>query len=109
VKKTGPFGTYAECGTTKVPLTAEDTEETLRAKLTAKAQGSLHTLGAFEFRTGPYGVFMFKKDLVGAARKFVSLPSGVDPKSLTQEAAVKIYQTGLQSKAKASNYKKNKE
>ena len=106
VKKSGPFGTYAECAGVKVPWTAEDTEETLAAKLTAKSQGCLHTLGAFEFRTGPYGVFMFKKDLVGKARKFVSVPSGVDPKVLTQEAAIKIYQTGLQSKAKATQYKK---
>ena len=106
VKKSGPFGTYAECAGVKVPWTAEDTEETLAAKLTAKSQGCLHTLAGFEFRTGPYGVFMFKKDLVGKARKFVSVPSGVDPKALTQEAAIKIYQTGLQSKAKATNYKK---
>jgi hypothetical protein len=31
----------------------------------------------------------------------------VDPKVLTPEAAIKIYQTGLQQKAKAKAFKKN--
>ena len=106
VKKSGPYGTYAECDGIRVPWTAEDTAETLAAKLEAKPKTALHTLGAFEFRTGPYGVFMFKKDLKGAARKFVNVPSGVDPKALTQEAAIKIYQTGLQQKAKGQAYRK---
>ena len=108
VKKSGPFGTYAECGGVRVPWTAEDTEESLQAKLAGKAQSMLHTLGGFEFRNGPYGVFMFKKDTTGKSRKFVSVPTGVDPKSLTVEAATKIYQTGLQTKAKATAFgKKN--
>jgi DNA topoisomerase-1 len=106
VKKSGPYGAYVVCNGVNVPFAAGDTEETIRGKLAAKGQAAVHTLGAFEFRTGPYGVFMFKKDLVGKARKFVSIPTGVDPKTLTQEAAIKIYQTGLQSKAKAQGYKK---
>jgi DNA topoisomerase-1 len=108
VKKSGPFGTYAECEGVKVPWTPEDTEESLATKLGSKSQSALHTLGPFEFRTGPYGVFMFKKDLKGPARKFVNVPSGVDPKVLTQEAAIKIYQTGLQQKAKGQAFKKKK-
>jgi DNA topoisomerase I len=108
VKKSGPFGTYAECGGVRVPWTAEDTEESLCAKLAGKAQSMLHTIGGFEFRNGPYGVFMFKKDTTGKSRKFVSVPTGVDPKALTLEAATKIYQTGLQTKAKATAFgKKN--
>lgn len=106
VKKSGPFGTYAECNGVKVPWLPTDTEESLTAKLTAKSQSSLHTLGQFEFRNGPYGVFMYKKDLVGKARKFVNVPSGVDPKTLTNDAAIKIYQTGLQQKAKGQAFKK---
>jgi hypothetical protein len=92
-----------------VPWATDDTVDTICAKLQAKSQASLHTLGPFEFRTGPYGVFMFKKDLVGPARKFVNVPSGVDPKVLTQEAAIKIYQTGLQAKAKGKQFKKKNE
>jgi DNA topoisomerase-1 len=106
LKKSGPYGTYAECDGVKVPWKDDDTMETLVAKFEAKTKSALHTLGPFEFRTGPYGVFMFKKDLVGPARKFVNVPSGVDPKILTQEAAIKIYQTGLQQKAKGQAYKK---
>ena len=106
LKKSGPYGIYAECGGVKVPWTTEDTTETLIAKLSKKTEAALHTLGAFEFRNGPYGVFMFKKELVGKARKFVSVPTGVDPKVLSVEAAIKIYQTGLQQKAKGQAFKK---
>jgi DNA topoisomerase-1 len=109
VKKSGPYGSYAECDGVRVPCTAEDTAETICAKLQAKSQASLHTLGPFEFRNGPYGVFMFKKDLLGKARKFVGVPSGVDPKLLTQEAAIKIYQAGLLMKAKGKQFKKKNE
>jgi hypothetical protein len=106
VKKSGPFGSYVSCNGVNVPFANDDTEDTIRTKLGAKANAAVHTLGPFEFRTGPYGMFMFKKDLVGKSRKFVNIPAGVDPKTLTQEAAIKIYQTGLQQKAKGSAYKK---
>ena len=106
VKRSGPFGAYATCGGVNVPLAADDTEESVQAKFAAKKQSVLHRIGPFEFRTGQYGVYMFKSDTVGKARKFVSIPSGVDPKALTQEAAVKIYQAGLKTKATAGAYKK---
>jgi hypothetical protein len=48
---------------------------------------------------------MFKKDV--KAKQFVSVPANVDPKALTAEAAIKIYQTGLQQKAKAKAYSTN--
>jgi DNA topoisomerase-1 len=107
VKKSGPFGAYVECKGTRVPWTAEDTEESLAAKLEAKGAGAsaaLHTLGPFEFRKGPYGVYFFKKDSTGAQRKFVGLPEAVDPKTLTLAAATKLFQDGLQAKAKAKAY-----
>ncbi len=104
VKKSGPFGPYVECTGVKVPWTAEDTEATLITKLEAKAAagGVLHSLGPFEFRRGPYGVYFFKKE--AAARKFVGLPEAVDPKKLTLEAATKLFHDGLQAKAKAKAY-----
>ena len=105
LKKSGPFGPYAECAGVKIPLPATYTETSLQEAFAAKSV-ALHTLGPFEFRNGPYGVFMFKTDTKGAARKFVSVPSGVDPKSFTLEAATRVYQTGLQSKAKGAAYKK---
>ena len=103
--KNGPYGKYAQCGSTKVPYAEGDTVESLQAKLEAKESAVLHTLGEFEFRKGPYGVFMFKKATVkGKKPQFVGLPEGVDPKTLTEEAAIKIYQTGLQTKARARNF-----
>lgn len=107
IKKSGPYGAYVSCNGVNVPLSPEDTEETLQAKFTAKSQPAiLHKIGPFEFRTGQYGMYFFKSDLTGKARKFVSLPTGVDPKTLTQEAAIKLYQDGLKRKATASVYKK---
>jgi DNA topoisomerase I len=104
VKKTGPYGTYCECNGVRVPWLEGDTEETIAAKLEAKATASLHTLGPFDFRKGPYGVYFFKRDQVGKARKFVGLPSGVDPKALTLEAATKLFQDGLQQKARGAAF-----
>ena len=104
VKKSGPYGTYAECDGVKVPWAEGDTEATLAAKFESKSSAVLHTIGPFEFRKGPYGIYFFKKDVTGAQRKFVGLPAAVDPKALTQEAAVKLYQTGLQQKAKGAAY-----
>ena len=108
VKKSGPFGAYVQCGTTNVPWTAEDTEEALQKKFEAKKQSSL-VVGPFEIRTGPYGPFMFKTALTGKSRKFVSIPKGVDPKTLTQEALVKIYQTDIQGKARGNAFQKKRE
>jgi DNA topoisomerase-1 len=109
VKKVGPYGTYVEWNGSKVPWKDGDTAATIIERLESKTAAALHTLGPFEFRKGPYGVYMFKKDLTGKARKFVGLPSGVDPKSLTQEAAVKIYQTGLTQKAKGAAFSKKRQ
>ena len=104
IKKKGPYGMYAEWNGTKVPFVEGDTFDSIIVKLDAKGQSILHTLGPFEFRNGPYGVYMFKKDQVGKARKFVSVPSGLDPKSLTEEAAVKIFQAGLQNKVRGKQF-----
>jgi hypothetical protein len=103
-KHSGPYGAYVTCDSVNVPFAAGDTVETIIAKLEAKRDSVLHSLGPFEFRKGPYGIFFFKKDVVGKARKFVSLPAALDPKALTLEAATKIYQTGLQQKAKAKAF-----
>ena len=99
----GPFGQYVSCNKVSVPWTAEDTAATIIEKFKAKGEATLHSLGPFEFRRGQYGIYMFKKDV--AQRKFVGVPSGVDPKALTVEAAIRIYQTGLQQKAKGAAYK----
>lgn len=98
VKKKGPYGFYVQWGDTKMPLTAEDTLDTLKAKLVAKGQSILHTLGPYEFRRGPYGVYMFKKAKGKEKVKFVSLPDALDPRVLSEEAAAKIYSVGSSRK-----------
>lgn len=107
-RQTGPFGSYISWNSVKIPYNEADTVDKIKERLKQKQESVLHTLGPFEFRRGEYGVYMFKKEGAAKARKFVGLPSGVDPKVLTQEAAMRIYQTGLQMKAKQAAYKKNK-
>jgi DNA topoisomerase-1 len=102
-KCSGPFGAYVAWDSIKVPFAPDDTADSIITKIRAKGEAVLHTLGPFEFRKGPYGVYFFKKDIT-KGRKFVSLPQGLDPKALTLEAATKIYQTGLQQKAKAKAF-----
>lgn len=106
LKKAGKFGPYVEWNGQRTPWKEGDTVATVMERLQAKSESLLHTIGPFEFRKGPYGVYMVKKDLAPKMRKFVGLPSGVDPKSLTAEAAVKIYQNGLAQKARGAAFKK---
>ena len=56
-------------------------------------------MGEFEFRQGQYGPFMYKKPAKGKKPVFVSLPQDLDPKTLTVEAAERIYQNGMQQKS----------
>jgi hypothetical protein len=42
---------------------------------------------------------MYKKPAKGKKPVFVSLPEGLDPKTLTAEAAERIYQNGIQQKS----------
>jgi DNA topoisomerase-1 len=104
-RKKGPFGSYVVWGTTKLSIKGTETQEEIEKALREKANEVLHTLGPFEFRKGQYGLYMFKKDI--KQKKFVGLPEGLDPKKLTQEEAVKLYQNGLQQKARATHFKNN--
>lgn len=104
-RKKGPFGTYVVWGTTKLTIKGPETLEEIEKALREKESAVLHTLGPFEFRKGPYGVYMFKKDL--KQKKFAGVPEGIDLKKLTMEEAVKIYQNGLQQKARATQFKNN--
>jgi DNA topoisomerase-1 len=104
-RQVGPFGSYILWNSIKVPWVETDTYTSICEKLSAKQESFLHTLGPFEFRRGPYGIYMFKTDIAAKNRKFVGIPSAVDPKTLTKEAAIRIYQTGLQQKAKQAAYK----
>lgn len=94
LKKSGPFGPYYECNGIRVPGSDTDTIESVQQKLAAKKSATLHTLGPFEFRKGPYGIYMFKPSKDGKKPTFVGLPEGLDPIALTLEAAERIYQNG---------------
>lgn len=100
IKKKGPYGFYVQWGDTRIPFADTDTLDTIQTKLRSKGQSLLHVLGPYEFRRGPYGVYMMKKGPVkGKAKpKFVSIPEAVDPKSLTEEAADKIYKMNITRK-----------
>ena len=51
------------------------------------------------FKNGPYGTYMMKSSSPkGKKPVFVSIPSGLDVKTLTEEAAKKIYETNSKPK-----------
>jgi len=47
---------------------------------------------------------MFKKDIVGKSRKFVSIPSTVNLEEVTEAQLIAIFQHQLQNKARAGSY-----
>lgn len=103
IKKQGKYGWYAECDGVRVSCNEQDTYKELAVKLTAKSQASKPVrVGVYEFRVGQYGPYMFKTDL--KTKKFVSVPKGLDPSSLTVKSAEAIYKAGLE--AAANKYKK---
>jgi DNA topoisomerase I len=97
--KRGPHGSYAQAGSVNVKVAEGDTAEILQQRFEEKTKATLHSLGPFEFRQGPYGPFFYKKPEGGKKPQFVSLPEGLDPKTLTLEAAERIYTSGLQQKS----------
>jgi hypothetical protein len=102
LKKKGPYGFYVEWGTVRMSIQGAETFEQIETALKQKESAVLHSIGPFEFRRGQYGLYMFKKDIKD--KKFVGLPDGLDPKQLTLENSVKLYQEGLQAKARASRF-----
>jgi hypothetical protein len=78
-----------------------ETPETLQVKFQQKRNANTYSLSSFEFRQGPYGMFMYKKAAGGKKPVFVGLPEGLDPKTLTLEAAERIYKNGLEQKKSA--------
>jgi DNA topoisomerase-1 len=100
--KKGPHGQYAQCGTLNVKVFDGDTAESIQQRFEEKSKTTLHTLGEFEFRQGQYGPFMYKKPAKGKKPVFVSIPAELDPKTLTVEAAERIYQNALQQKSQGA-------
>jgi DNA topoisomerase-1 len=96
-RHTGKFGPYIKTNGINLSVTAEDTWETIQAKLEAKGDaGPVHTIKEFEFRKGPYGLYMFKPAL--KKKLFVTVPAGTPVEHLTEAEAAALYKTGLDTK-----------
>jgi len=102
IKKKGPYGFYFQWGTTRIPCVEGETLDAITTKLKAKSESLIHTLGPYEFRKGPYGVYMMMKPPPKSKTKpqFVSIPQGLDPKILTEAAAATIYKNAVLEKKK---------
>ena len=100
LRKQGKFGHYASWNGKTISCTAEDTLETIVEKF--GKQASLKTVGMFEIRSGPYGLYMFKTGV--AKRAFVGVPKHVNLDTVTEEELIPIFQAGLKQKATGSAY-----
>ena len=97
IRKKGKFGEYIEYDGKNISLKAGDTVESIIEKLGNKSD-TLHTLGDYIFKTGQYGPYMYKKMSGNKKPIFVSIPSGIDVKQLTLEAAKTIYENNSKPK-----------
>lgn len=96
-RKTGKFGDYVVYNEKNISLKSGDTIETLQTRLETPSN-TLHTIGEYVFKKGQYGAYMMKKSTPkGKKPIFVSIPSELDVKSLTEEAAKNLYENGKNS------------
>lgn len=105
-KKKGPYGYYAECKGSRVPLKGEETIEQVQEKLTAKISfattgeggGAFNrVVGEFTIKRGPYGLYFYKHGLKKA--NFVKFPpTGLDAETVKEADLKGLYSAGLASK-----------
>jgi DNA topoisomerase-1 len=101
-KKKGPYGWYAECGTTRVPLkggeSLEEVQDKLKAKISFAATEPAYsrTVGDFTIKRGPYGLYMYKHTLKRIS--FVKFPPTLDPDTVTLGDVSGLYSAGLAKK-----------
>lgn len=105
VRKTGKFGPYVEWNGKRVSCKEEDTLETIIEKLKGGSNSSAKQIGQFEIRKGPYGPYMFKTNLFGDKRKFVSVPESLPLDTLTEKECNAIYQEGLKEKGRSGGFR----
>jgi len=96
LRKKGKFGEYIEYDGKNISLKAGDTVESIVKKL--ENSDTLHILGDFIFKKGQYGQYMYKKPSAHKKPTFVSVPSGLDVKTLSLEAAKAIYENNIKPK-----------
>jgi DNA topoisomerase-1 len=97
IKKKGPYGNFLECKGIRIAYEESDTAEQILVKFTdsAKASENKVTVGPYRFAIGKYGPYMYK-DIV--KKIFVSIPSNINPKNLTEAEAAAIYKNGIEAK-----------
>ena len=112
-KKTGPYGPYAECKGSRVPLKGDETLEQIQEKLVAKisfaagtatdASGAVitpfeRTVGDYRIKRGPYGLYFYKHTLKRVT--FVKFPTQLDANKVTLADLNGLYSAGLVNKRK---------
>jgi DNA topoisomerase-1 len=97
IKKNGPYGAFLECKGLRIPYAECDTMEQILEKFTGAAKSNENKLsvGAYRFAVGKYGPYMYK-DIV--KKVFVSIPTSIDPKKLTEAEAAALYKAGIEAK-----------
>ena len=99
IKKVGKFGPYVQVGDINLSITTEDTWATIQPKLEAKGEGGvLKATKEYEFKSGPYGPYMYKTAL--KKHVFVSVPKDTPIQHLSDAEAEALYKAGLEAKKK---------
>jgi DNA topoisomerase-1 len=108
-KKTGPYGQYAECKGSRVPIKGDETLEQIQEKLTAKigftadVSGAVvtafdRTVGDYRIKRGPYGLYFYKHTLKRAT--FIKFPPQLNAETITLADLNGLYSHGLANKRK---------
>jgi topoisomerase IA-like protein len=102
-KKKGPYGEFLECNGLRVPYKDDDSLEIILEKFAAVEKGKQDkvTIGSYTFAIGKYGPYMYK-DII--KKTFVSIPSNIIPKNLTEAEAAAIYKNGLEAKKNTTQF-----
>jgi DNA topoisomerase-1 len=101
-KKKGPYGFYAECGATRIPLkggeSLEDIQDKLKAKISFATTETAYTrtLGDFTIKRGPYGLYFYKHTLKRVS--FIKFPPTLEPDTVTLADLTGLYSAGLAKK-----------
>jgi DNA topoisomerase-1 len=90
-KKSGPYGLYVEWNGVRASVTATMSFEEIVAALVAKSgvEAFQKVVGDFTVKRGPYGLYFYKTSL--KKPRFVSLPTGVDPDTVSSSDLLALY------------------
>lgn len=102
LKKKGPYGLYIQCGDFKVPIVEDEPLDKIYEKLRQRQeqQNNNTRIGEFIFSKGQYGPYMYKSSL--KTKVFVSVPSTIDPTTLTVAEAEELYKKQSEAKKAAA-------